>query len=327
MKLAEALRQLALTYTRERTKPFSGSQFGNFVRHDLALLAKESIPYGFEDLTLKASVGAGNWASVPWLAFFDPLITTSAQEGIYVVFLINPDSQDIYLSLNQGTTAVYKEFRQVRGREVLRRRAQDMRERVFDISKRFPELEIDLGSEDDLPLGYEAGHCIGKKYTSEDILKADLSGDLSEIFSIYRRLINRGGSIPSDVMLEEAQTTDIIEARHYVLSRRIERSKKVREAVLSCKPSVCEGCGLNPLLDYSFQGRPQNIPLDVHHSSALFNLQEGESKRYRVPEDFMVLCPTCHRVIHSLGNNVDLKDLQNVIRFKHMREVGNFFDQ
>jgi 5-methylcytosine-specific restriction protein A len=327
MKLAEALRHLAVSYGKERTKHFSGSQFGNFVRHDLALLAKDNIPYGFKDLTLKASVGAGNWASVPWLAYFDPIETKSAQEGIYVVFLVNPDSQDIYLSLNQGTTAAYKEFRQVRGREVLKRRALDMRERVADISKKFSELEIDLGSEDDLPLGYEAGHCIGKRYTAESILTADLAGDLLEILTIYRRLINRGGTVPSDVMLEEAQTTDIIEARRYILSRRIERSPKVRLAVLSSKPLVCEGCGLDPKMDYSFQGKPHNTPLDVHHSTALFNLQEGESKRYRVPEDFMVLCPTCHRIIHSLGNNVDLPTLKSIIRFKHMREVGNLFDQ
>ena len=93
MQLGNALAELTTRYAYERTKAFSNSPFGNFVRHDIAQLAREAIPFGFEDFTLKASVGSGRWASVPWLAFFDPLVTSTAQEGIYVVFLINPDTQ------------------------------------------------------------------------------------------------------------------------------------------------------------------------------------------------------------------------------------------
>ncbi len=160
MDLAEGLSELADRYVFERAKPFAGSPFGNRMRSELAQAAKEAIPFESSELTVKCSVGAGNWASVPWVAFFDPLETKTAQEGIYVVFLINTDAKRIYLSLNQGTTAVYKEFRQARGREILKRRAQDMRDRIADISIKFSEESIMLGSDDDLPLGYEAGHAI-----------------------------------------------------------------------------------------------------------------------------------------------------------------------
>lgn len=321
MHLSDGLAELATKYVYERAKSFSKSPFGHFVRHDLAELAKSSIPFGFEEFTVKASVGAGNWASVPWLAFFDPLITASAQEGIYIVFLVNPDSQRIYLSLNQGTTAVYQEFGQARGLGVLRRRAQDMRERIQDLAKSFSDVAIDLGSEDSLPMGYMAGHCIGKSYMPDKIVQANLAEDLSSIFSIYQRLVNRGGTIPSDVMLEDAETSDIFEARRYILSRRIERSPRVREAVLSVKPPFCEGCGLDPRQDYSFKGKAMRIPLDVHHSAPLFNLAEGEARRYKVPSDFLVLCPTCHRIIHTLEDTSDLSALKDLIRFKFLREM------
>lgn len=321
MDLAEGLSELAERYAYERAKPFANNNFGNRMRNDLAQAAKRLLPFGFTDLTVKSSVGAGNWASVPWLAFFDPLITTTAQEGFYVVFLINPDSKRIYLSLNQGTTAVYKEFRQVRGRDVLRRRALDMRERVLDISRRFKETNIELGSLDDLPLGYEAGHCLGLSYSSAEILTIDLAADLEEILRVYRRLVSRGGTTPSDMMLEQAETQDIIEARRYVLSRRIERSTKVRMGVLSKRAAVCEGCGLDPHIDYSFNGRPENVPLDVHHIAPLSGLEEGETKQYRIPDDFFVLCPTCHRMIHKQDDPSDLTELKASIRFKHMRLV------
>lgn len=122
-------------------------------------------------------------------------------------------------------------------------------------------------------------------------------------------------------MLEDAETTDIHEARRYTLSRRIERSAKVRIGVLEKLPPICQACGLDPARDYAYVGRPENVPLDIHHTSPLYNLDEGEVKRYRIPNDFMVLCPTCHRMIHKQDDPSDLESLKNVIRFKHMRLV------
>nr|WP_237402481.1 DUF3578 domain-containing protein [Rhodovulum sulfidophilum] len=112
--------RLATEYTHERVKSFTGSEFDDFVRHDIAVEAKKVLLLWPFELKVKASVGQGVWASVPWLAFFDPLITETATKGFYVVYLINPDAQKITLSMNQGTTAIYNDFGQSRGRDVLR---------------------------------------------------------------------------------------------------------------------------------------------------------------------------------------------------------------
>jgi len=145
-------------------------------------------------LKVKASVGAGNWAAVPWLAFFDPLITESATTGFYVVYLINAQTEEIYLSLNQGTTAVYQEFGERSGREVLRRRAIDIAGRVPESARIFDTSEIDLGSNEALPLGYEAGHAFGRKYSVGKIDEKLFYGDLEKILSAYEALIDRGGT-------------------------------------------------------------------------------------------------------------------------------------
>ncbi|WP_445322652.1 MrcB family domain-containing protein [Roseobacter sp. HKCC-CH-9324] len=100
---------------------------------------------------MKASVGAGNWAAVPWLAFFDPLETETATKGFYVVYLINPQTRTVTLSMNQGTIAVYKEFGRLNGRQVLLRRALDMAQRVPEYAALFDTGTIDLGSDEDLP--------------------------------------------------------------------------------------------------------------------------------------------------------------------------------
>ena len=115
---------------------------------------------------------------MPWLAFFDPLITETATKGFYVVYLINPDAQNVVLSMNQGTTAIYNDFGPARGRDVLKRRARDMADRVPEFAKNFSEEPIDLGSEAGLPAGYEAGHSFGKTYKAgtlnDELLEADL---------------------------------------------------------------------------------------------------------------------------------------------------------
>lgn len=320
--LAELLSKVTTSYAFESAKAFAGSTFGNFVRHDLAVEAKKSLFGSGWDLKVKASVGAGNWASVPWLAFFDPLETDTATRGCYVVFLINSRDESFTLSLNQGTTAVYQEFGQKRGRDVLKRRATDMTERVADLVGDFSTEPINLASEDDLPLGYMAGHAFGRTYPAFDVSEEVLQADLRTMLTAYRGLIDRGGLHPTDLMHDQVASTSIEETRRYALSRRIERSASVRLEVLGVRGSICEGCGLDPKRDYGYDGRAQNIPLDVHHSSPLFALQEGETRRYSVPEDFLVLCPTCHRMIHKQDDPSDIETLRSRIRFKHMREGG-----
>lgn len=324
--LSNYLSRIALEYAYERAKPFIGSDFSHFVRQETVVEAKKLIGLWPFDLKVKASVGQGAWASVPWLAFFDPIITEKATSGFYVVFLINPDQQTIVLSMNQGATEIFQEHGITRGREVLRRRARDMADRVPDFAKHFSESPIHLGSNADLPLGYEAGHSFGKMYQADHFELGQLSNDLRRMLDAYSTLIERGGTTPAEIMHEESGSTDAEETRRYVLSRRIERSPKVRKEVLKIRPAICECCGLDPKRDYGFNQPAHLMPLDVHHSVPLFGLAEGQSRRYKVPEDFMVLCPTCHRMIHKIGEPWNLEKLKSMVRFKIARDItfGNF---
>jgi len=323
--LADYLSRLATEYTYERAKPFTGSKFGDFVRHEIAAEAKKTLVFWPFDLKVKSSVGQGVWASVPWLAFFDPLITESATQGFYVVYLINPDACTISLSMNQGTTAIYRDFGQSRGRDVLKRRARDIADRVPEFAKNFSEDPIDLGSTAELPAGYEAGHSFGKTYHAGSVKNDQLKEDLYKMLLAYEALVNRGGTTPSEVMQEEVDGKDIEETRRYILSRRIERSPKVRKNVLKQKPPVCECCGLDPKLDYGFHGPVHETPLDVHHAAPLRGLAEGETRRYKIPDDFMILCPTCHRMIHKTAHPSDLEGLKQKLRFKIARQMEYIF--
>lgn len=320
--LAKNLSRLATEFAYERGKPFAASQFGDFVRKDIVVEAKRKLIYWPFDLKVKASVGNGNWAAVPWLALFDPLITDSATRGFYVVYLVNPQTGTYYLSMNQGTTAIDQEFGVKNGRDVLRRRAKDMTQRVSDHASHFDTSPIDLGSTAKLPSGYEAGHAFGRAYKAGSVTEEAVTSDLEKMLYAYEALVNRGGTMPSDAMYEDAESTDIEETRKYVLSRRIERAPKVRREVLAKRKSICEGCGLNPKVDYKYKGKPDTTPLDVHHAKPLSGLAEGETRRYKIPDDFIVLCPNCHRMIHKQKDPSDLKFLRLQIGFRYARDIG-----
>lgn len=317
--LHDYLKRLAIEYAVERTRPFAGSEFGNFVRHDIAIAAKKQLIFLPFDLKVKSSVGAGNWASVPWLGFFDPLITESATKGFYVVYLINAQDESIFLSLNQGTTAAYQSCGETKGRQYLKRTAAEMCERVSSFSDQFDISPIDLGSVDSLPMGYMAGHAFGRKYSAQNLDKDLFYTDLEKMLAAYEALIDLGGTTPGEVMMEEAQSADIKESRRYILSRRIERAPNVRTPVLQKRGPICEGCGLDPKTHYDYSGPLKNTPLDVHHSTPIFQLAEGKSRRYRIPDDFLVLCPTCHRMIHKQKNPSDVNALRLNIKFTHSK--------
>src|SRR5262245_60438413 len=59
---------------------------------------------------VEGSTGRGNITAAPWIATFDPSITSSATHGYYVVYLYSVDLRRLYLSLAFGTTQFEEYF-------------------------------------------------------------------------------------------------------------------------------------------------------------------------------------------------------------------------
>ncbi len=57
-----------------------------------------------KNLDIKGSIGQGNTTYYPWVGIFDDRVSTGATNGFYVVFLFSDDFEDLYLTLNQGST-------------------------------------------------------------------------------------------------------------------------------------------------------------------------------------------------------------------------------
>src|SRR6476469_1880517 len=62
-----------------------------------------------KNITIKGSIGAGVNTYYPWIGIFDPRVSTGATNGFYVVLLFSDDFEDLFMTLNQGSTLQTKE--------------------------------------------------------------------------------------------------------------------------------------------------------------------------------------------------------------------------
>src|SRR5687767_9738890 len=86
-------------------------------------------------LKVKWGVGKGNWARVPWIAFLGNWETESIQDGVYPVYLFREDMSGVYITLNQGVTTLKARHGTPEGRNILRRRAKQLRLSVEELGR------------------------------------------------------------------------------------------------------------------------------------------------------------------------------------------------
>jgi 5-methylcytosine-specific restriction protein B len=141
-----------------------------------------------EHISVVASYGKGNWATIPWISFLDDRETRTTQSGTYVVYLFREDGQGCYVKLAQGVTAAEKEFG-AKAAEELGIRADEIRKRCKDLVP----LGFDLSGQTDLAtskhLGklYEAS-TIAAKYYAADLMPGDevILSDLENLLKAYQ---------------------------------------------------------------------------------------------------------------------------------------------
>ena len=172
--------------------------FGAFIRRDICDQIRQNAGLDQTKYIVKGSCGAGRWTPVPWIAVFDKRITTSAQKGVYIVYLLNKDKKELYLTLNQGATDVSQDgaaskdgklaFTGIAGSSnekslgKLKFNAKKIREIVGSVSF-ICDDQIKCGA-----LNYDAGAVCYKKYTLDTLPDDEqLYADLQEFISIYSR--------------------------------------------------------------------------------------------------------------------------------------------
>ena len=193
MSLGYALRRIVEAYPLAKLDPPANHPLAALIRRGAPdELRRALAPLG--TFLVKGSPGRGTrWAAVPWLAVFDPAVTTSATRGYYLAYLFPTDREAVQFSLAQGTVAAMREHGP-RAVAHLRASGEALRGRLADFAGRLPVTRVRLGVAGALPEGYEAAHILGLVY-SLDALGDErrLLADLATGIEAYRALKARGG--------------------------------------------------------------------------------------------------------------------------------------
>jgi 5-methylcytosine-specific restriction enzyme B len=146
-------------------------------------------------LSVVASYGKGNWATIPWVSILDSRETTSTQRGTYAVYLFKEDGTGFYLKLGQGVTEAEKTLG-VRAVEVLADRAKAIRAMLPDLAGKGFDLSgtSNLATRHKKARLYEASTIASKYYEAPPVSRTPMKGDnpLSEVSDVEAAAIFSG---------------------------------------------------------------------------------------------------------------------------------------
>lgn len=190
-KMREQIQRFMQECPVAKGQSFGNNPFGVFVRTDIPRALYETGLVDREKYLITASVGAGNWAMIPWICIFDRSITTSATKGVYIVYLLSKDSKRLYLTFNQGCTEISNSHSK---RETI----QIMRDKATEIVSYTDAHGFGVGDQIDLGEGltslgqyYERGTIYYKRYDVDAVpSEEELRQDLSDMMAIYRQYVD-----------------------------------------------------------------------------------------------------------------------------------------
>lgn len=310
MSLNATLTLLLEEYLKESEQQFAGNVLADLIREEAPRAFGAAVDND-DRYDIKASVGQGNWAKVPWIAIFDRFVTESAQNGYYIVYLFREDFQGVYLSLNQGVTSVRQKYKS-EAKDALKIRASDFQSQFGSLGKEIIIGPIDLAVTSSASLGafYEAGSICAKYYTrnaipTDEILTEDISVFLEMYDSLaVKELIAQSGV--SDEQ-DEGSSEDVEDLTLFRLHKRYERNKRLANKVKKIHGYTCQVCGFTFSKVYVDIGEEF---IEAHHLVP-FSQLKGKRVALDPRADFAVLCSNCHRMIHKTKLTSDIESFRN----------------
>jgi 5-methylcytosine-specific restriction protein A len=311
MTITSAFLYIGKNYKVASGMPLKKHPVASFIRFEACEALQEHLNDDWNSgMLVKGSAGQGQWATVPWIAILYPLVTRSAMNGYYPVYLFNIENQKLFLSMNQGTTCVRAEAGK-KTHEVLRNRAARMAMRVIENAEHFTSDSIQLGSKSSLARDYEAGHAFGKTYSLDDLpSEPKMVSDFHAMMRAYIELDEAGGFFTSETIEADASSlTSVIEKNVRARHTRIERNSSATLVAKKGKPAICQACGFDFSVAYGDLG---DGFIEAHHLVPLSSIPHGKTLTYTA-NDFALLCANCHRMVHRLDDPSQVSRIRQIV--------------
>ncbi len=184
--LRDALQELLSGYLDGKaTKIGKGTPM--WAAADRAQEALTELVREYPHVVVKASVGQGNWATVPWIALLDQRLTDSTKQGVYMFYLFRADMTGVYATFNQGVTKLRKTLGWAAAKKKLLEVAQAQRARFGErLRPQFTSSDgIDLRATG-LGAEYEASTISWRLYETGALPAAEeLMADLYRLLDVY----------------------------------------------------------------------------------------------------------------------------------------------
>lgn len=205
--MIEDFQEILENYLLESKKVWEGNDFAERMRQDFKLDLNNFISSfyaNFDDNYKVRTSKINKWILIPWYGILNNDITSSVQNGYFIVFLFKLDMTGFYLSLNFGAT----EFNEKYGnydRITLKKAAEKFRE-ILKENFDFDYVPIDLGTHPEGKFAknqddYQDGDVFSIFYSiEEETTDEKLKNDLELLLSMYEYLIEKRGR---DIFTEE----------------------------------------------------------------------------------------------------------------------------
>ena len=175
------------------------------------------------------------------------------------------------------------------------------------IAEQHKKMRLEISSKIDRAFPYLA---LEKKYNMrEAMFKVKVNEDLNwaKDIGISETVINQLEEI---VEVEEKKKL----VNHSAFEGRIKSGDKTK--IKNALGYDCMACGGN--MGKKFGDIGKNY-IELHHKIPYADMLENDTRTLAV-DDFCVLCPNCHRMIHRLDNAGDIELLKNIISLNEAQE-------
>lgn len=152
-----------------------------------------------------------------------------------------------------------------------------------------------------------------RKSTLQEMIQETKYDDNSEKEKFIKKLDICGGMLSDEQfqsLAKEIQTFQEKKRRrdnHIKYEGRL--SNKDIKAIKEYLGYTCMACGLDPIKEY---GEDKKGIMEAHHKNPYSEMNEGEIREVK-PDDFLILCPNCHKLIHKLDSPDDLESLKKLV--------------
>ena len=147
-----------------------------------------------DHLVVQSSAGKGRWTAIPWIAVLDTRETDRIQEGVYVVYLLEPQEGRIRLTLNQGVTTLKNDQGTSAARQQLETTAEEIQSKIQP--EGFSEGPVEFPHASSRNELYGPGTIFYKEYSiGAKPTNDEAESDLRTLVDAYQQYVTGGSEI------------------------------------------------------------------------------------------------------------------------------------